>query len=244
MPPRLTLCVIARDAAATLGECLASGAVVADELLVVDTGSGDNTPGVAQRLGARILSFPWQDDFALARNFALEQATGDWVLYLDADEVLFAEDGPLVRELVQKEETEAYFIHIHNLVDARGREVVSPAVRLLRRRPEYRWTGRVHEQILPSIVAAGLGRVEMSGVRLRHYGYLPEEVAGREKIRRNLRLLELELSERPGDPFTLFNLGVEKQRLGLLEEALACFEKARPGLPPTLGFVHLLEKRR
>ncbi|MBC7337744.1 MAG: glycosyltransferase, partial [Clostridia bacterium] len=70
MPPRLTLCVIARDAAATLGECLASAAGVADELLVVDTGSGDDTPGVAQRFAARVLSFPWQDDFALARNFA------------------------------------------------------------------------------------------------------------------------------------------------------------------------------
>lgn len=244
MPARLSLCVIARDAAESLKECLASAQGVVDEMLVVDTGSRDATPEVARRLGAQVYHYPWQDDFAAARNFALQHARGEWVLFLDADEALYPEDGPLLRELLKKAEVEAYFLSIHNLVDERGRQVVSPAVRLFRRRPEYRWAGRVHEQILPSIVAAGKGRVEMAGVRVRHRGYLPGEVARHDKVRRNLRLLELELAERPGDAFVLFNLGVEKQRSGRLAEALTCFEQARQGLAPGFSFAHLLEKRR
>lgn len=244
MPPSLSFCIIAKDAAATLEACLAGAKAVADEIVVVDTGSNDATEEVAKRLGARVYRYQWRDDFAAARNFALSKAGGQWVLFLDTDETLFPEDVPLLKELLSRTGVEAYFLVIHSLVDDRGRQVVSPALRLFRRRPQYRWQGRVHEQILPSIVAANQGCIEISGVRVKHFGYLAAQVASGDKIRRNLRLLQLELAERPHDPFVLFNLGVERQRAGELTEALASYEKARQNLDPAWSFASLLEKRR
>lgn len=244
MPPRLSLCVIAKDAAPSLEACLTSAQAVADEIVVVDTGSTDATPQVAQQLGARVYYHPWQEDFAAARNFALSQAEGDWVLFLDADEALFPEDASLLAGLQPRPEVEGYFLLIHSLIDERGRQVVSPALRLFRRRPEYRWQGRVHEQILPSIMGANRGRIEISEVRVKHWGYLAAQVDGADKIGRNLRLLQLELAERPDDPFVLFNLGVEQQRSGRLAEALASYEQARQNLDPAWSFASLLEKRR
>ena len=83
--PRLSLCMIARDEAAFLDQCLGSVRGLVDQIVVVDTGSTDDTAQVARRHGALVLEHAWQGNFSLARNFGLEQASGDWVLVLDCD---------------------------------------------------------------------------------------------------------------------------------------------------------------
>src|SRR5438477_6471542 len=98
--PRLTVCMIVKNEAANLRRALASVGPVADELVVVDTGSTDDSAAVAAELGARVAHFAWCDDFAAARNAALALASGAWILSLDADEELDPASVAPLRQLV------------------------------------------------------------------------------------------------------------------------------------------------
>ena len=99
MPMRVSLCMIARNEADTLSRCLSSAAGLADEIIVVDTGSDDNTREIARELNAQVHEFQWVDDFAAARNESLRHATGDWILWLDGDEYFDAANRAQLRHL-------------------------------------------------------------------------------------------------------------------------------------------------
>jgi glycosyltransferase involved in cell wall biosynthesis len=86
--PRVSLCLMVKNEAAHLPACLRSAADVVQEMIVVDTGSTDDTKEVAASLGARVFDFAWVDSFAAARNESLRHATGDWIFWLDGDEYL------------------------------------------------------------------------------------------------------------------------------------------------------------
>ena len=124
-------------------------------MIVVDTGSTDRTVEIAESFGARVLHHAWDGDFAAARNVVLDAATGDWLMYLDADEVLVDGDGPRLRELLGRTWREAFFLtetnHTGDLED--GTAVTHNALRMFRNRPEYRFEGRVHEQFAHKLPA-------------------------------------------------------------------------------------------
>jgi len=224
--------MIVKDEAANLPRCLASVRGVADEVVVVDTGSRDGTPDLARQLGARVSSFPWTGDFAAARNASLELATGDWVLYLDADEELVG--GEAVREAVEDPgDREGYFLTVVSFVgdDVPGPDAVShPSMRLFRNRPSHRFSGAVHEQVAAAVLASG--PAGWCRARVHHYGYLRKAVVAAGKAFRNLRILERVVAEDPEDPFHRFNLGVEYVRFGRWEDALGQFRAAFLRLPP------------
>ena len=98
--PRLSLCMIARDEADFLEQCLQSVAGLVDEIVVVDTGSADHTVEVARQHRARVQSYPWNNDFSAARNQALNTASGEWILVLDCDEVIARQDHGEIRRLL------------------------------------------------------------------------------------------------------------------------------------------------
>src|SRR5689334_14830292 len=98
--PTLSLCMIVRDAERSLAEALQSARPFMDEMVVVDTGSVDATREIARQMGARLYEFPWSDDFSAARNESLDRATGDWIFWMDADDVLPPESGQELRRLV------------------------------------------------------------------------------------------------------------------------------------------------
>ncbi|QEC46828.1 glycosyltransferase [Baekduia soli] len=211
----LSLCMIVKDEEAMLPRCLAAVAGHVDELIVVDTGSQDRTVEIAESFGARVLHHTWDGDFAAARNVSLEAATGDWLMYLDADEVLVEGDGPRLRELLGHTWREGFFLtetnHVGDLED--GAAVTHNALRLFRNRPEYRFEGRVHEQFahrLPNVPE----RLEPSGVRIEHFGYLGAVRDAKEKSRRNLELLERQIADGVDTPFLHFNLGSERAASG------------------------------
>src|SRR5437016_1157295 len=110
MRPRLSFCAIVRNEAANIVRCLDSVAALVEEKIVVDTGSTDDTVALAEDCGATVSFFAWRDDFAAARNAAVEKATGDWILWLDADEFLLPESIPLVREAVARDDTHAILV--------------------------------------------------------------------------------------------------------------------------------------
>lgn len=112
--PRLSLCMIVRDSARTLPACLESIARWVDELVVVDTGSLDDTRSIASKYSARVFDFPWCDDFSAARNESLCHATGEWLFWMDSDDTISAENGRQLRALAKrslKTATTAYATH-------------------------------------------------------------------------------------------------------------------------------------
>ncbi len=243
MRPLLSLCMIVKDEEENLPRCLESVLGVVDEIIVVDTGSTDATKEIARSYGARVVDFPWRGDFSAARNAALEQATGEWILHLDADEELVEEDRPLVRALLRSADKDGYFVRCLNyLGDAEddNEVLVHGQFRLFRNRPEHRYRGAIHEQMLAVVQEAG-GQTDFSQIRIRHYGYTRRATLGRDKIERNVEIIRRALAEKPHDSFMLFNLGMEYLRLGEFEQALGCFTRSFRGLPRLdVGYADML----
>lgn len=205
---QLTACLIARDEEVRLPACLDSLRGAVDRIVVVDTGSTDATVEIAERFGATVGRFTWCDDFAAARNHALELCEGDWVLWIDADERLTPESVGPIREAMTRPWMGGYSIEIANFLedDAESATFEHHPVRLFRRHPKARFEGRIHEQIYPSLERQGLPMAELPGARILHDGYRPAEMIGRDKLTRTVRMLEREVREHPNDGFQWFNL--------------------------------------
>ena len=233
---RLSVCLIVKNEERFLAQCLKSVRDLAYQIVVVDTGSTDRTVEIAKEHGAELHSFTWGDDFSAARNAALEHATGDWVLVLDADEELPAASREALRKEMQAAKAMAYRLPI---VDAgRDNEGCSYVPRLFRNAPGLFFAGRVHEHAFGSVEARrkpwGLEN-RLGTARLLHHGYTGEVTRDRDKVRRNLRLLELALAESPEDPNLVMNLGLELVRFGNLAGGLERYREAfrlASALPP------------
>jgi glycosyltransferase involved in cell wall biosynthesis len=244
----LSLCMIVKDEEAMLGRCLEAVRAAVDEIVVVDTGSGDATVQIAESFGARVLHHAWDGDFSAARNASFEAATGDWVMYLDADEVLVADDVQRLRALAGRTWREAFYLvetnHTGDLED--GTAITHDALRVFRNRPEYRFEGRIHEQIAHQLPSYLRERLERTTVRVEHYGYLGAVRGAKDKANRNLELLERQVAEGTDTPFLHFNLGSEYLASGDAGRALPHFARAwkaiageerigRYGFAPALG---------
>jgi glycosyltransferase involved in cell wall biosynthesis len=224
----LSLCMIVKDEEAMIGRCLEAARKAVDEIVVVDTGSTDRTVEIAQELGARVLHHEWDGDFAAARNVSFEAATGDWIMYLDADEVLVDEDAERLRALTGRTWREAFYLvetnHTGELGD--GTAVTHDALRVFRNRPEYRFEGRIHEQIAQHLPGFLPERMERTSVRVEHFGYLGAVRGAKDKVNRNLELLQRQAAEGLDTPFLHFNLGSEYAASGDAPRALEHFERA------------------
>jgi tetratricopeptide (TPR) repeat protein len=220
--------MIVRDEEEMLPRSLAAVRDAVDEIVVVDTGSGDRTVEIARSTGATVVEREWTGSFAEARNASIEAASGDWLLFLDADEVLDPADAPLLRELTGRTWREAFYLvetnHTGELGD--GTAVTHNALRLFRNRPEYRFEGRVHEQIAHNLPSGLPERIEPTQVRVDHYGYLGAVRDAREKSRRNIELLRRQLADAGANPFFHFNLGSELAAAGDAAGACEQFERS------------------
>ena len=216
--PRLTLCMIVRNEEQRLGRCLESARGVVDEIVVVDTGSTDATEEVARGFGARIGHFPWCDDFAAARNVSLEMATGDWILWLDADDILPDEYHNQIRRLIEAGTDKSYFF----VLDDQGFENVSCLqLRLFPNLPGVGFEMPVHEQVTPSLQRLGVGMVP-TDIRVIHTGYTTPEVVKAKKAR-YLAIMEAWLKEHPQDYIVRSHVALTYHTTGRLEEALAAY---------------------
>jgi tetratricopeptide (TPR) repeat protein len=224
--PRISLCMIMRDEEAHLARCLTSVRDAVDEIVIVDTGSVDRSVAIAERFGARVLHEEWRGDFAAPRNTAIDAASGDWILVLDADEEVVGAHA--LRELVSAEGVEGWSLREVNFIgEERGIDsVVMSAFRLFRNRPEYRYEGALHEQVMGRVAHGGHGEMRFADIEIHHYGYLEPTSRAKRKSDRNMAIVMEEVRRRPDDPFTLFNAGVEHQRVGRHEEALEYFSRS------------------
>ncbi|HEX4807131.1 MAG TPA: glycosyltransferase [Conexibacter sp.] len=225
---RLSLCMIVKDEEEMLPRCLAAAAPAVDEIVIVDTGSSDRTIEIARAFGANVIERAWTGSFAEARNVSFDAATGDWLMFLDADEVLVEEDVERLRALRGKTWREAFYLSeiswTGELGD--GTAATHTALRVFRARPEYRFSGSLHEQIAETLPLHLPERIEATDIRVEHFGYLGAVRDAKEKSRRNIELL-LEQREQSGPhPFLHFNLGSEYGAIGDAQAALAEYERA------------------
>ena len=231
----LSLSMIVRDEAAQIEDCLRSVQGFVDEMVVVDTGSTDNTVALAQAMGARVERIDWPGDFAPARNQALQWVSGDWVLVLDADERLRPEAMAPLRALMAQPDV----LLINLLRHERGamQSPYSNVSRLFRRHQAIRWSRAYHSMVDDSVAELlqqeNHWRIaDCPEPALLHDGYRPELLAQGNKPQRLREAMEAELLERPGDPYACAKLGSLEVAEGNLEGGNALLRQGLAQCPP------------
>ncbi|AWI03307.1 hypothetical protein B9W14_01945 [Clostridium drakei] len=219
----LSVCMIVKNEAKNIGRCLRSISHVADEIIVVDTGSIDNTKEIAKQYGAKIYDFKWIDDFSKARNYSLSKATCNWILVLDGDDEFEKEDTNKLLNIINNSTEGDIFVFntICYVGDTPGIEkIMNVNVRLFKNSPDIKYQGRIHEGVIPgnkNIIT------KFVDIRVYHYGYLNSCVKEQNKRERNMRILKKELKDNPNNPYWLFCIGNEYFALNQLEKSLECF---------------------
>jgi glycosyltransferase involved in cell wall biosynthesis len=144
----VSLCMIVKDEENTLQRCLNSVQALTDEIIIVDTGSTDRTEEIAAHFTDKIYEFPWTSDFSAARNFSYEKATMDYILWLDADDIVLPQDSVKFQALKRglSSDVDAVMMQYHTAFDNQGNVLFSyPRERLVKRVRGYRWSEPVHE---------------------------------------------------------------------------------------------------
>ena len=216
----VSLCMIVRDEAHNLDECLSPVSELFDEIVIVDTGSRDETKEIARQFTPHVYDFPWCDDFSAARNESLRHATGDWVFWLDADDRVRPDQLPRLRETLATVDDRQRIVLMNTVLppwETNQDSVLVTHRRLFRRHPCIRWRGRVHEQLTPD----GSGprhEFEFSDVQIEHVGYC-DQATNERKARRKLRLLRMDYAVDPESPTTVLHLAMALGQMGNRSEA-------------------------
>jgi glycosyltransferase involved in cell wall biosynthesis len=232
--------MIVKNEEKNIVSALTWGRDICIEQIVVDTGSDDKTVEIAESLGAKVLHFEWCDDFAAAKNVALEAASGTWIAFLDADETLSPEDAAKVIPELERIEREtngrAAVLNctLINLNDKGQTASTHTTGRFFRNVPEIRYEGRIHEHINIDIERHVIRTTDR--LTILHTGYSESAYADGSKIERNLRLLRLDLAEKPDDIITkayiMESLLVTKKPEDLAEAVGLAKEVALSSVPP------------
>ena len=240
--PDVSFCLIACNEEVRLEQCLGSVREFCRELLVIDTGSNDNTAARARELGADVRSFEWTDDFAEARNYGLSHLTGEWVLMLDADEHLLPRAITDIKEQLKNPD--------HLVINLLRREVgavQSPwslVSRLFRRHPDIRFERPYHAMVDDSVERLLLREPhwqihDLHTPAIAHEGYRPEEIAGQGKAARARRAMERYHAQHPEDPYVCSKLGALLQSLGETTEAESMLQTGLRSVDNSPASAHL-----
>ena len=237
----LSLCMIVKNEENTLARCLESVKDIVDEIIIVDTGSTDNTVEIAEKYGAKIFFYNWDNSFANARNYSLSKASKDWILIMDADDELRSEDKNKVIKLINDENTNlnAYFGETLSYSgDFSDYNIYSNLnIRLIKNGKGYKFVGDIHEQIIPGDEDKNKTSIfGIADIKFYHYGYLSETVNEKNKRKRNMDIIKKILEKDPENTFMLYNMGIEYSAKGDYLEALKYLEKAYKNFNISLGF--------
>lgn len=218
--PLISLSMIVKNEEKFLPDCLESVRGIVDEIIVVDTGSSDRTVEIAKRYGADVHHIEWRDDFAYARNESIRRCTGQWILYLDADERISEDTKIEVRPLAlySPQEVGGYICNIESLHlqnDGKTNMHRGGYPRFFRNYgyPTIRFQGRIHEQISPSIFDLNKA-IDFSKIVIKHLGYDTSLEVMEKKVRRNYNLLIKHVQDEPENAYAWFQLA---QTLGKME---------------------------
>lgn len=262
--PRLSLCMIVKNEEEFLPHALASVQGLFDELIIVDTGSTDGTKAIASNYGAVLIDFPWTGDFSAARNISLQHATGDWILILDADEVISIEDQAVIREVINNWQVMGFRMLTKNYSNdssvsgwvpvASERVTPHPAafqgwysslkVRLFQRHSGILFQGAIHEMVDEAIRTQG-GKVASLPVPIHHYGALKKDQ--KSKLEFYSSLTEKKIADDPHNAKAYFELGVQHKALGRFAQAEEAFKQSiqldQHRIEPLLNLGIVLQKQ-
>lgn len=241
--PTLSLCMIVKNERAFLGPCLNAIKTLVDEIILVDTGSTDRSGDIARIYGACVYDFDWCDDFAAARNVSLAKAHGDWILILDADEIIASRDHEVLKRIVEAPVStkQAYsfqtrnYSNLANNLDWRANDGGYPRhetglgwfptdkVRLFPRSDGIQFVYPVHELVDPSILAAGLTIVQCP-VPIHHYGHV-NETKNLRKARHYFDLGYAKLAQLGNNGVAIRELAIQAGQLGKWTEAIELWHR-------------------
>ena len=218
---KVSACVITKNEEKNIGKWLQEMSLLADEMIVVDTGSTDSTVNMAKKAGAKVFNFEWINDFSAAKNYAIEKATGDWILFLDADEYFTEATRKNVRPLLEtnykKDNVGSIRCRLTNIDVDRKNKIVDAMVqvRIFKNIPQIRYHGKIHENIKNT--GKAIGMIFSNDIEIYHTGYSSSII--KSKSERNLKFL-LEKKEIEGDSTSVISgLMDSYMTLGNYEEA-------------------------
>lgn len=228
----VSLCMIVKNEEKYLAQCIQSVKDVVDEMIIVDTGSTDQTVAIATSFGAEVYHYNWNNNFSEARNLSLSKATSEWLLLLDADEMLASESKENLIEIINTSELDGYNFKIYNYNGSYANQdiIMTQAFRLLRNNRQYEFKGSIHEQIvLKEGLAEDIKQAGFSSAKiiLYHYGYLQSVIKEKDKRNRNIPLIQKELEREPNNGMYLLNLANEYMADKKLDKAIQQYELAR-----------------
>lgn len=218
--------MIVKNEEKNIKRCLDSIESIADEIIIVDTGSNDETLNICSNYNAKVINHKWNNDFSEARNVSLEYATKDYILFLDADEEISKEDLEKLKALLSsKKLAEGYFFRLTNIIN--GIEVGEYVVfRFFKNKRKYRFRGKVHEQIANCIQKHNKDKcIENIDIKIYHYGYDPNKVNIESKYKRNMGILNT-YTEEEKDAYYFYVLGNEYARITDFKSAIESYEKS------------------
>lgn len=229
-----------------LARCLSSITHIADEVVIVDTGSTDNTVQIANAFQAKVIPYVWEGDFSAARNFALDHATKEWILVLDADEIL---QGIDITPYMENNDVGGYMVRFLNYYGHYDKNsyFTDFSCRLFRNHPSIRFQGAIHEEISTSLKTNGWN-IKNSEITLHHFGYIHNNEKKQRKHERNVSIINKSMIATPKDPRLTYALGVEYLQAEKYKKAYDIFMQLLRGISPSADYapdivlksVHLL----
>ncbi|MBW4555376.1 MAG: tetratricopeptide repeat protein [Trichormus sp. ATA11-4-KO1] len=225
---KLSLCMIVKNEEATLPKCLSSVKNVVNEIVVVDTGSSDRTADIAQQFGAKVYHFQWCNDFSAARNAALKYVTGDWILVLDADEILTPSIVPQIKSAIDSEE----YLLINLVRQEVGAEQspYSLVSRLFRHHPDIHFQRPYHALVDDSVSAILTKETHwqigyLQGVAILHKGYQKNAITQNNKYAKAQTTMEAFLASHPDDPYVCSKLGALYVETGKIAQGMQLLQR-------------------
>ncbi|MGD8777577.1 MAG: glycosyltransferase family 2 protein [Ignavibacteria bacterium] len=204
--------------------CLASVKDVVDEIVIVDTGSTDSTLEIASKYNSNIYKFDWINDFSAARNFALSKSTGDWILYLDADERLAENSVDELKKIISSKDNAGYKCSVNSINNISGISNKMKYIRLFANNSQLYFTGKAHEQIEKSLLELNY-EIKDSDIKIIHLGYNVEQSELNKKAERNLKLLIEDFKTNPS-AYNAFQIGQTFVMLNKIEDSVEYFNYA------------------
>lgn len=255
MKQGISLCMIVKNEAHRITDCLSSITNMVNEMIVVDTGSTDDTIALAQRAGAKVFPFEWKNDTASARNFGLRKAGYEWIMVLDADEFIAESDFDKIRNNIKNKDVDGFVFSQRSYTDDSDTENWRPndlsypkskpyagffdisVIRLFRNRPDINYTDHAHELIEKSMKDRPKKNIN---IPIHHFGISDGRVSSGEKDTHYLNLLLEDLRDEPNVFKTHFLLGRQYYQMNQLDKAIFHLKKATELRPSDTGAFHNL----